>query len=104
MIWAHSQIGTMLGFQLLRQLDPDRFRVRIDQGRTRFADETYYIPDICVVPAEYSLPLRDRQDVLEVYDRPLPLVIEVWSPSTEEYDIDAKMPSYQQRGVARSPL
>ncbi len=74
----------MLGFQLLRRLNPDRFHGRIDQGRMRFADETYYIPDICVVPAEYSLPLRDRQDVLEAYDQPLPLVVEVWSPLTGE--------------------
>jgi Uma2 family endonuclease len=88
----------MLGFQLLRQLNPDRFHVRIDQGHMRFADETYYILDTCVVPAEYSLPLRDHQDVLEVYDQRLPLVVEVWSPWTGEYDIDAKVPGYQKRG------
>jgi Uma2 family endonuclease len=28
----------------------------------------------------------------------LPLVVEVWSPSTGGYDIDAKIPEYRRRG------
>jgi Uma2 family endonuclease len=28
----------------------------------------------------------------------LPLIVEVWSPSTGDYDFDAKVPIYQQRG------
>lgn len=35
---------------------------------------------------------------LEVYEGPLPLVVEVWSPSTGEYDVDTKLPEYQRRG------
>ncbi len=97
MTWAHGQVELFLAYQLLQQLDPEKFRVSVDHGRVR-ADQTFYIPDVIVVPAEYSLPLRDRQDVLEVYDQPLPLVVEVWSQSTGEYDIDAKVPGYQQRG------
>ena len=43
-------------------------------------------------------PLLDQQDVLEVYDQPLPLVVEVWSRSTGDYDVEEKLAVYQQRG------
>ena len=33
-----------------------------------------------------------------IFSDPLPLVVEVWSPSTGDYDVDAKLPVYQQRG------
>ena len=36
--------------------------------------------------------------MLEVYQVPLPLVIEVWSRSTGTYDVDDKLPEYQRRG------
>jgi Uma2 family endonuclease len=39
-----------------------------------------------------------RPGGLEAYDDPLPLVVEVWSPSTGEYDVDAKLPEYRRRG------
>src|SRR5207245_1369382 len=35
---------------------------------------------------------------LEVFTSPLPLVVEVWSPSTGEYDVESKLPEYQARG------
>jgi Uma2 family endonuclease len=35
---------------------------------------------------------------LEIYDEPLPLVAEVWSPSTGGYDVLAKLPEYRRRG------
>jgi Uma2 family endonuclease len=35
---------------------------------------------------------------LAIIADPLPLVVEVWSPSTGGYDVDAKLPIYQQRG------
>jgi Uma2 family endonuclease len=44
------------------------------------------------------LPHRGRSDLLEAYEAPLPLVVEVWSPSTGEYDVDSKLPEYQRRG------
>jgi Uma2 family endonuclease len=28
----------------------------------------------------------------------MPLVVEVWSPSTGEYDVDEQLPEYQARG------
>jgi len=34
----------------------------------------------------------------EVYAEPMPLVVEVWSPSTGDDDVDTRIPEYQQRG------
>ena len=45
-----------------------------------------------------TLPLQDRQDVLEGYAAAVPFVAEVWSPSTGEYDVGTKLPEYQARG------
>jgi len=50
-----------------------------------------------VVPTVHSQEIRDRP-VLAIFSDPLPLVVEVWSPSTGDYDVDAKVPVYQQRG------
>jgi Uma2 family endonuclease len=33
-----------------------------------------------------------------VYREPVPLVVEIWSPSTGSYDIDGKIPEYMNRG------
>ena len=95
---GHNETMSELGFELRRQLDRAQFAVRINAGRARRADETYYIPDVFVIPIALTGPLRDRWDLLEVYDAPLPLVVEVWSPSTGAYDVDAKLPEYRKRG------
>jgi len=67
-------------------------------GHVRRTSENYYIPDVFVIPTELVRPLLERRDVLEAYDDPLPLVVEVWSPSTGDYDVDSKLPEYQRRG------
>ena len=41
---------------------------------------------------------RERPGSLDAYADPLPLVIEIWSPSTGGYDINEKLPDYQRRG------
>jgi hypothetical protein len=51
-----------------------------------------------VVPTEYVLKLADRPDDLEYYDDPAPLLTELWSRSTGNYDVNAKLPNYQKRG------
>jgi len=84
--------------QLALQLGPDRFDVRINSGRVRRGDATWYIPDVYVVPRAAPLSLRDQLDRFEVFDDPLPLVAEFWSPSTGGYDVAAKLPEYMRRG------
>jgi Uma2 family endonuclease len=36
--------------------------------------------------------------MLAIFSGPLPLVVEVWSSSTGDYDVDTKLPVYQERG------
>jgi Uma2 family endonuclease len=67
-------------------------------GHVRRCAESYFIPDVYVIPVELTMGLRGRADVLEAYSAPLPLVVDVWSPSTGDYDVDTKIPKYKARG------
>jgi Uma2 family endonuclease len=95
---SHNELAVTLGYMLLSQLDRSAYRVRIDAGRLQRPGATYFIPDVFVVPTAYVIPLLDQDNVLEVYDQPLPLVVEVWSRSTGDYDVAEKLAVYQQRG------
>ena len=98
MSFAHNEIMSELGFRLRSQLDRGAFVVRINAGRVARSDRNYFIPDVMVVPADLAARLRQDATSLEIYDEPLPLVVEVWSPSTGFYDVDDKLPEYQARG------
>src|SRR5215218_3972070 len=69
---AHNWLEVKLGHMLMSQLDWSVFQVRVDAGRVSRPEATYFVPDVFVLPAEYTIPLRDRSDLLEVYDQPLP--------------------------------
>lgn len=97
MSWKHGDVIEVLGFRLRQQLDFASYRVRENEGRVRKPEDTIFIPDIAVIPAEYGQDFGDRPG-LAIVPGPLPLVVEVWSPSTGGYDVDAKLPIYQQRG------
>jgi len=97
MTFEHNDVATSLLLQLGEQLDRNHFRVRLSMGHVRRSSESYYIPDVYVIPIELANSQRGRR-TLEVYEAPLPLVIEVWSPSTGGYDVDTKLPEYQRRG------
>ena len=94
--FRHGQIPMLLGHFLLSQLDRDVYEV-VSELRVRRPGATVFMPDLLVVPTAYSAEIRDRP-VLAIFSDPLPLVVEVWSPSTGDYDVDAKVPIYQQRG------
>lgn len=94
----HNEVAFELGLRLGQQLNRNQYRVRVSLGHVRRSAESYYIPDVFVIPNELFQQQRGRPDVLEAYGAPLPLVIEVWSPSTGDYDVDAKLPEYQARG------
>jgi Uma2 family endonuclease len=95
--WQHGDIIERLGYLLRHQLDWNSYRVRENEGRLRKPKDTIFIPDIAVIPTAYGAEFRDRL-VLAILAHPLPLVVEVWSPSTGDYDIDTKIPIYQLRG------
>jgi Uma2 family endonuclease len=94
----HADVMTLLGKMLSNQLDFNEYRVRINFARTRVSPDTYYIPDIAVIPATLARALRERPGSLDAYSDPLPLVVEIWSPSTGSFDIREKLPDYQRRG------
>jgi Uma2 family endonuclease len=96
MTFRHGQIPMLLGHFLLSQLDRHAYQV-VSELRVRRSSATVFMPDLMVVPVAYSEEIRN-QPVLAIFSDPLPLVVEVWSPSTGDYDVDAKVPVYQQRG------
>ena len=97
MSWEHLNINSLLGYLLQGQLDLGKYRVLIE-GRVRRPTDTIFLPDVLVVPISYGEPFRGKPGTLAIFPRPLPLVVEVWSPSTGDYDVDTKIPVYQQRG------
>jgi Uma2 family endonuclease len=63
----------------------------------RHSAENYYIPDVFVIPFD-KVRAHLGTSKLEWYTAPLPLVVEIWSPSTGEYDVETKLHQDQQRG------
>jgi Uma2 family endonuclease len=53
---------------------------------------------VVVIPKSYIDPHRGDPRAFNAYADPLPLVVEVWSPSTGDYDVKTKLNLYQQRG------
>lgn len=94
----HYSVMRTLARGLVLQLGTE-FQVAQESGRLRISTGTYYVPDVCVIPTEYvQQARRERARRLEIYDEAIPLVVEVWSPSTGTYDVDAKLKEYQLRG------
>jgi Uma2 family endonuclease len=96
--WEQGGIVALLCHLFQLQLDRSEYQVRINEGRVRRSADTIFIPDVLVVPTAYGAPFRGRPGRLAIFSDPLPLVVEVWSRSTGDYDVDAKLPVYQQRG------
>lgn len=98
MTFEHNEVGDTLQVMLANQLDRREYRVRGDRGRLRRPARSYFIPDVFVIPRSSFEPKRGHPDELEAYTEPLPLVVEVWSPSTGGYDVTDKLAEYQRRG------
>lgn len=98
MAYGHNFALRELDRMLILQLDPRRFKVSVNATRVRLDAETVFIPDLFVFPVSLTEGYRGRREALEVYTEPLPLVVEIWSSSTGDYDIDAKIPTYRSRG------
>ena len=97
----HNEVASKLDRRLWMQLDEREFAVRANSARLRISSGLTYIPDLCVIPrAMVERARRERPRRLEIHDDPVPLVVEVWSPSTGEYDVEQKLREYQWRGDA----
>ena len=100
MSMKHEDVASYLGAALITQLDRGLYRVNINGGRTRLSSRIYYIPDVVVIPAAYKAPFEDDPRAFNAFAEPLPLVVEVWSPSTGHYDIATKLKGYRERSDA----
>jgi Uma2 family endonuclease len=98
MTTEHQDAARTLAILLGRQLDLKDYTVGTDSVRLRISTGTYYVPDVCVVPRAYVRRLKTQPGTFEVYEDPVPLVVEVWSPSTGDYDVEDKLREYQLRG------
>ena len=98
MSMKHNAVAAYLGAALINQLDRDVFRVNVNGDRARISPRTYFIPDVIVIPAAYQLPFERDPRALGIYAEPLPLVVEIWSPSTGHDDLATKLEAYRQRG------
>jgi len=97
----HNSIGDRLAFRLQQQLAVEAYRVTGDRAYVRMSATRTYIPDVAVIPLSLVQRMeREQPTGLEVYPEPLPLVVEVWSPSTGDNDLTDKLLGYQQRGDA----
>ena len=97
---GHSVVLSRLMHSLSSQLDPARYRVSVSFTRLRHTASGHFIPDLLVIPAEQDSARHQPWHDLEIYDVPLPLVVEIWSPSTGGYDVETKLPAYRARGDA----
>jgi Uma2 family endonuclease len=97
MTMPHNEQAWGLTRQLILQIDPDVYSVRSSAGHISIEGERYLVPGVAVIPAGYLSKFVDRPFDLEEYEEPLPFVCEVWSRSTGEYDVEAKLPAYRQR-------
>jgi Uma2 family endonuclease len=98
MSWEHNDVMALLNHLLQQQLRRDDYRVWANAGHVRRSAKNYYIPDVIVIPAALGHQFRGKPGTLPVFRDPLPLVVEIWSPSTGDYDIDSKIPRYRARG------
>ena len=94
----HDGTSARLAQELIRQLKPREYDVRMERPRLRVSTGSYYLPDVCVIPRAFvERKRREQPRELEVYEEPMPLVVEVWSPSTGDYDVEQKLREYQLR-------
>jgi len=96
----HADVAAYLGIALANQLDRYSYRVNFNVGRARISERNYFIPDVVVIPAAYKAPFEDDPRSLNAFAEPLPLVVEVWSRTTGEYDYTTKLQGYCERGDA----
>jgi Uma2 family endonuclease len=95
----HGQIARNLVRQLILQLPGEGLTVEREGPNLRVPGGNYRIPDVCVIPRHLvAQHQQNRPTALEIYEAPMPLVVEVWSPSTGDYDVDQKLREYQERG------
>ena len=97
MTTEHNRVLARLDRRLVPQLDEEEYRISVNSSRLRISTGSFYVPDLCVITHAAEQALLATPGRFEVYVDPVPLVAEVWSPSTGAYDIEQKLREYQWR-------
>lgn len=95
----HNRTAFELAFRLRLAIDPDHYELRVNSSLVRWSERNSFIPDVAVLPRD-QVRTQEGTGKLERYAAPLPLVVEIWSPSTGGYDLDVKVTAYKARGDA----
>jgi Uma2 family endonuclease len=98
MCMLHDGLAFYLGFLLQSQLDRGHYWVNVSGGKTRYTARNYFMPDVVVIPTAFVQPYLSDPRAFNAFAEPLPLVVEIWSRTTGDYDIAAKLPVYRERG------
>jgi Uma2 family endonuclease len=98
MTFAHNELAWRLSLELVEQLGLVDWVFRVDAGLVRRSESRFFIPDLMVIPRAEVRRLFPDPHTWEVYPDPLPLVVEIWSPSTGPDDVTRKLVEYQRRG------
>lgn len=98
--FLHGLLIDRLVEQLLPQLSGTPYRLSVNHARLTIDPHQVCLPDLAVAPRAVSeRAARERPHALETYTTSLPLVIEVWTPATAAYDVEAKIPEYRRAGT-----
>ncbi len=66
--------------------------LRLNHATLRRSEMHDDVPDLAVIPAGLIRALRATLQSLDAFAAPLALVVEIWSPSTRDSDIEGKLP------------
>lgn len=95
--FLHGMVIDGLVEQLVPQLRGTAFRMSINHARVMIDSHHILLPDLVVVPRAVSArAARERPNALETYHTSLPLVIDVWTPATAEFNVEARLPEYRR--------
>jgi Uma2 family endonuclease len=94
----HGRAAVRLVGQLDVQLDPNDHLVSTNHARLKRVDRSYIVPDVVVIRMANIVGDLTSPGTVDAHAAPALLVVEVWSPSTGDYDIEEKLRGYQERG------
>ena len=88
----HGGIMMEQALSLGTQLKRDEYEFRINHAKLMRSELPCDVPDLAVISAGLIRALPATPGSLDAYAAPPPLVVETWSPSTGDSDIERKLP------------
>jgi Uma2 family endonuclease len=98
--YTQNSVAAEISFRVYSQLDCAAYCMRSNAGRLFLAPATYVVPDVFAFLRSYVTERLRGDDVLEVYERPVPLVVETWSQTYGDAYVVATLATYRERGDA----